>query len=127
MEILQYSPGQTVTIVLETFNSDGYRYDGYYTSDMPDGYSLIDGYYTLPVVDRILLPTLIPATGYPQKFAYIDSGIYYFQFTLPTGSAAIGSYIVDVKYVNPITSVWSSTIYQIVCAAPFGMYSVGTF
>lgn len=126
MEILQYSPGQTVTLVLEALNSDGYRADGYYTSIMPDGYGF-DGYYTLPVVDRILLPSLVPAAGYPQKMVYIDYGIYYFKFTLPTGSTAVGSYIVDVKYVSPITSQWVSVIYQIVCTSPYGQYSVGTF
>ena len=127
MEILQYSPGQTVTIVLEALNADGYRSDGYYTSITPDGYSVVDGYYTLPIVDRILLPSLVPATGYPQKMAYIDYGLYSFNFTLPTGSTAVGSYIVDVKYVNPVTSQWASVVYQIVCIAPYGQYSVGTF
>jgi hypothetical protein len=129
--VLQYSPGQTVTIILETlFDSgsiDGYRSDGYNVGfGPPDGYGA-DGYYSLPIVARIILPSLTNVSGYPQKMIRIDTGLYYFQFTLPTGASAVGSYIVDITYINPNTENFAQTFYQVICSAPFGMYSVTTF
>ncbi len=125
--ILNATPGTLVTIVLETLLADGYRSDGYYAAFGPaDGYG-DDGYYNLPVVERIFMPSLSLASGYPQKMAYIDTGLYYFQFTLPTGASAVGTYIVDVQYINPNIEMIAETFYQIICSAPFGMYSVSTF
>lgn len=130
--ILNAAPGSVVTIVLETLlfqsDSDGYRSDGYNANFGPaDGYSLVDGYYNLPVVERIFMPSLSLASGYPKKFVKIDTGLYYFQFTLPTGSSAVGTYIVDVEYINPNTEQIAETFYQVMVSAPFGNYSVTTF
>lgn len=127
--ILTAVPGQVVTIIFETLLSDGYRDDGYNASlfGPPDGYAN-DGYYNLPVIERIIFPSLSEADGYPQKMVRIDTGLYYFQFTLPTGASAVGSYIVDLQYINPAgPSNISETFYQVICSAPFGMYSIGTF
>lgn len=126
--ILNASPGQQVTIVLESLLSDGYRSDGYNASFGPaDGYDFVDGYYQLPIVERIFFPSLMQASGYPQKMARIDEGLYYFQFTLPTGASAVGTYIVDVQYINPSTSVISQIYYQVIVTAPQGQYSISTF
>lgn len=126
--ILNATPGTQVTIVLETLLTDGYRSDGYNATLGPaDGYDIIDGYYQLPVVERIFFPTLTQAAGYPKKMVRIDEGLYYFQFILPTGASAVGTYIVDVQYINPSTAAISETFYQVICTAPFGMYSIGTF
>jgi hypothetical protein len=38
----------------------------------------------------------------------------------------IGSYIVDVSYTDPATSVVFKELYQIVCTAATGSYSVST-
>jgi hypothetical protein len=123
--ILNAAPGQVVTIVFEQLlnsgPSDGYREDGYFAGDtFNDGYNVIDGYadgyadgfgadgyYDLPLVNRIIFPSLSEAVGYPKQMARLDTGLYYFQFTLPTGAAAVGTYIVDIKYVNPNTENWA--------------------
>ena len=122
-------PGNQVTVVFETLNADGYRADGYNAAifGAPDGYDTIDGYYNLPVIERIIFPSLALASGYPQKMARIDSGLYYFQFTLPTGSTAVGSYIVDMQYINPATNNVGETFTQVVVMAPFGQYTISTF
>lgn len=121
-------PGNQVTIVWESLLADGYRSDGYNAAFGPaDGYDDVDGYYNLPVVERILFPSLATASGYPQKFARIDNGLYYFQFTLPTGASAVGSYIVDFQYINPSTSNISETYAQVIVLAPYGQYSITTF
>ncbi len=135
--ILTATPGTIVTIVLETLLSDGYRSDGYFIGDGydmntgyhgsdADGYG-VDGYYNLPLVQRIFLPSMALAAGYPQQMARIDTGLYYFQFTLPTGASAVGTYIVDVEYVNPITENYAEIFYQVIVSAPYGQYSVSTF
>lgn len=109
-QILQYSPGQVVTIILETFNSDGYRQDS----------------ISLPIVNRVILPAFTLAASYPQSMIKLDTGLYYYKFTLPTGAVSIGSYIVDVVYADPITSIIKETAYQIVCTAPYGNFGTIT-
>lgn len=109
-QILNYSPGQVVTIILETFNSDGYRQNS----------------SSLPLISRIILPAFTLAANYPQSMIKLDTGLYYYQFTLLTGASSIGSYIVDVIYADPVTSIIKETAYQIVCNAPYGLFSITT-
>lgn len=106
-QILQFFPGQTVKIFLET----------------KDGYGTRTDAAELPVVTRVILPGLTIAADYPQDMILLDTGLYYFQFNLPTGSAAVGSYLVDVSYINPANGANNSEIYHIIVSAPFGNYS----
>ena len=105
--ILHYMPGMEVTIFLETKVVDGYR------TNSP----------TLPVVNRIIFPALTLASGYPSPMTKLDTGLYYAQFTLPTGAVSIGSYLVDIAYTNPTTNVINNQIYQVVVTAPFGNFA----
>lgn len=106
--ILNYTPGQNVTIFQEIKDGYGVRTD--------------DGY--VPVVTRVITPTFTLATGYPQNMTRLDTGLYYFQFTLPTGAAAVGSYLVDIAYLNPINSVIVSNTFQIVVSAAYGNFGI---
>jgi hypothetical protein len=110
-EILQYFPGMQATIFLETLDANGQRTD--------DGY----GSYTVPVVNRIILPGCTLAAGYPQPMTQLDVGLYTFQFILPIGAVSIGSYLVDVVYTNYVGYVNYQT-YQIIVTAPFGNFGV---
>lgn len=105
VNILNAAPGQECTIVLETF----------------DGYERADG-YALPEITRIIFPDLTESDGYPQDMTQIDTGLYMFTFTLPTGAAAVGSYLVDVDYYQPGTMNVTKVIYQVIVSAPFGRY-----
>lgn len=108
MHILNYSPGQTVSIFLE--NTDGYQH-------------VRQDSLTVPVVVRILKPDLTPMDGYAQFMDRIDTGLYTFQFVLPTGASAVGSYLVDVSYTDH-DGFHSSALYQIVVNAAFGNYGI---
>jgi len=110
---LYYFPGQKATIFLETLDSNLQRADGY----LP-----YDGYMT-PVITRVVFPDLSLAAGFPQSMVKLDTGLYYFQFTLPVGATAVGSYLVDVTYNGPGTSNFYTKIYQLIVNAPFGNYS----
>src|SRR5271170_4813457 len=103
-QILYYNPGQQVTIVLETLDINGARADG----------------YVAPVVERIILPGLTLACGYPQPMIRIDVGLYYFQFVLPSGAVSIGTYIVDIMYENPAINAITSMAYQVIVNAVTG-------
>jgi hypothetical protein len=103
---LYHNPGQSVTIVLETHNSDGYRADG----------------YLFPVVDRIILPNLNLADDYPQSMIQLDTGLYYYKFTLGTGATSFGTYIVDVTYTDPATDNTTTIAYQVVVTAVTGNF-----
>jgi len=105
-QTLSYFPGQLVTIFLEVKTIDGYRADS----------------LTVPMVTRIIFPGFTLASGYPSAMTNLDTGLYYAQFTIPTGATAVGSYLVDVAYTNPTTSIINYEIYQVVVTAPFGNF-----
>lgn len=107
MLILQYAPGQKVTMFLDSFDSQGMRADG----------------YDVPTVTRIIFPDLSLASDFPKVMSKLDTGLYYFQFTLPVFAEAVGSYVVDVTYWDPVTVLEKQTIYQIICTAPFGNFN----
>ncbi len=106
--VLNYTPGQQVTIFQEVKDGYGVRTD--------------DGY--VPVVTRVVFPGFTLATGYPQSMTRLDTGLYYFQFTLPLGAASVGSYLVDITYLNPINGFLNTNTYQVVVTAPFGNFGL---
>lgn len=107
-DILNYSPGQTVTFYQEV--KDGYN------QRTDDGY--------VPVVVRVIVPGFTLASGYPLAMTRIDVGLYYFQFVLPTGGTAVGTYFVDIVYIDPVTSLLVSDSRQILVTAPYGVYGL---
>ncbi len=112
-EILFHTPGQQVTIFLEILNGDGYRVDGY-----------VDGY--APMVDSIYLPSfeLMDDENFPYEMVKLSTGLYYHQFTLPTGALGVGSFLVETSYTSSDTMSVKNAFYQIVSTAPFGNYGL---
>ncbi len=132
LQTLFYSPGQTATIFVETLDSSGVRtdasVDGYLGESVEDE-DYIDGYidsYHNPMVVRLVFPDLTLADDYPVHMVKLDVGLYYYQFVLPTGAAAVGSYLVDVSYTHPTTLLVNTALYQIAVNAPYGNYGVST-
>lgn len=113
--VLSYQPGQTVAIVQQVFNLDGYR---------QDGYDLGDGNHGAPVIARLILPNLTLGSGYPVVMTKLDTGLYYHSFILPSGAIAVGTYLVDIYWYHPDTSTLQQDLVQINVTAPFGIYSV---
>lgn len=107
-QTLFHSPGQQVTILLQILDSNGQRADGYQT----------------PTVDRVLVPSLAEASGYPADMTKIDTGLYYHRFTLPNGASAVGTYIVDLSWPDPDTMIFKTDVVQVVATAAYGLYSV---
>ena len=107
MQIIQASPSQLVTILLDVL-------DGYGTRTAPD---------TIPIVSRIIFPNFSLASDYPQDMLQLDTGLYYFRFSLPSGAASVGSYIIDVSYT--LQEIDRNISYQVICSAPLGNYSAG--
>jgi len=115
MQTLSYFPGQIATIFLE----------------VTDGYSNVRIDSTvIPSVAQIIFPDLSIAPSYPQNMTRLGVGLYTFHFTLPSGAAAVGSYLIDVKYRNPQNAGGNSgddiasAAYQIIVTAPFGNFAV---
>lgn len=107
MQVLSYFPGQQARLFLETFGSDGYRADG----------------YLAPTVTHIYKPDFTLMDGYAHVMTKLSTGLYYYSFTLPTGAASIGNYLVDITYLDPITSMLHEIAYQIIVTAPYGNFS----
>lgn len=106
--ILQYTPGSQVSVVLQILNeTTGVREDG----------------YSLPVISQLVLPDLSVSVLYPLDMTRLDTGLYYHRFLLPTGSAALGTYIVDISYTNAAGDPKNDYV-QIVCSATAGQFSV---
>lgn len=114
--VLSHMPGQTVTIVQQVFNSDGYRADGYsFTGSGPFG---------APVIARVIFPNFTLAPAYPVAMTKLDTGLYSFSFVLPTGATSVGTYIVDGYWYHPSTHKLQQDVTQVVVTAPFGLYSI---
>lgn len=109
--VLSYSPGQTVTIIQQVLNLDGYR---------------ADGAQGAPVISRILLPGFTLATGYPVSMSQLDTGLYNYSFVLPTGAVAVGTYVVDLYWYSPDTGQLQQDFISVLVTAPFGLYSIST-
>jgi hypothetical protein len=110
-QTLNYAPGQQATIVFQTLNSLGQRADG----------------YQLPTITQIIFPTLQLAANYPAPMTRLDVGLFVSNFTLPVLATAVGTYIVDILYLNPDTSTPENDYVQINVQAPFGQYTASTF
>lgn len=109
--ILSCGPGQTVTIIQQTFNTDGYR---------------ADGYLGAPVIARVVNPDFSLAANYPVAMNKLDTGLYAFSFVLPTGAISVGLYLVDIYWYHPTTFILQQSLQQVNVSAPYGLYSVGT-
>lgn len=105
--ILQHAPGQLVTVMLQILDTNGEREDGYST----------------PMVERILLPDLTESPSYPLQMIRIDTGLYYHRFYLPSGSVAVGSYLVDLSFDNAAGDP-KQDIVQVICLASGGSFSI---
>jgi hypothetical protein len=108
---LNYTPGQTVTFYEEV--KDGYD------QRTDDGY--------IPVVTRIILPNFNLASNFPQTMTRVDVGLYYFQYLIPNGAAAVGTYFIDIVYMDPDSGLLVNDSRQIVVSAPFGNFGVSPF
>lgn len=104
-------PGQTVTIIQQVLNSDGYRADGYSPYGFGD-----------PVIARIIFPGFTLATGYPVPMTKLDVGLFAYTFNLPTGATAVGTYIVDIYWYHPTTLQLQQDVALVVVNAPYGLY-----
>lgn len=102
---LYYTPGQTVTFYQEVINSQQ---------------QLVDDGYT-PVVTRIIDPTLVSLSGFPQNMTRLDIGVYSFQFKAPS---TIGTYLVDIVYQDPDTSLLVNDFRQVIIYTPLGRFGL---
>lgn len=107
MITINASPGQPINIILVIRDSNGARLN------------LI----ALPQVSKILLPNLSTATNFPANMTNIDVGIYSYKFAVAAGATAVGTYLVYVTYIDPVSSISKEDIYQVIVTAPFGNYS----
>ena len=115
--VLELQPGQTVTVIQQILNLDGYRQDGYVVSG-------VSGPNGEPVIARVITPTFTLLTGYPATMTQLDIGLYAYQFVLPTGGSSVGMYTVDIYWYHPTTYQLQQQLVLVNVTAPFGIYSV---
>src|SRR5690606_28306060 len=101
------NPGQNVSLVIQTVDSDGARVDGY-----------------IPVVESVIFPDLSSATSYPQVMERIDVGLYIHLLAIPAGPTSLGTFIASMRWVHPSTNLTTYALTQIQVAMPFGNSNV---
>ena len=106
--ILAYSPGQVATISLI----------------VQDGYGVLANSLTTPVISYILFPNTSLATGFPANMTQVSTGVYQYKFMLPLGAAAVGNYIVNQTYTDPVSLHIKNALTEIQVNVPFGNFSV---
>lgn len=102
------NPGQTVTLPIQVLNSDGLRADG----------------YQAPTIDFVRFPSGSLAAGYPVEMDKLETGLYKRTITLPTGSTALGTFLVSASWPHPNSSIFQYEVFMIQVALPFGNSSV---
>jgi hypothetical protein len=125
--VLNYTPGQQATIYFQLVDANGVRTN--------------DGY--VPVVVQIITPHpcnephCAPHHDYrphhhprpcrtltfPINMTIIDTGLYYFQYNIPSGAASVGSYLIDIAYLAADGYI-NNEVYQLVVTAPFGNFGL---
>lgn len=105
--VVQYSPGQTVTITVSVFDSSGLLADG----------------YSLPSITKVIMPNITVAAGFPKVMTKISTGLYQSKFQLPSGGSAVGSYVVQIDYTDPVGNAMNEVV-EVLCTAPFANFSV---
>lgn len=95
--------GETVRVVIQSLDGYGNRADGY-----------------VPIVSQVLFPDLSSAVGYPVEMMRVDTGLYLHGLVLPPGADTLGTYIVSVFFLQPVTGqpIWET--FTIQASKPFG-------
>jgi len=101
------NPGQTVIVALQIIDLNGERIDGY-----------------VPQIDFVINPAGSQFTGYPENMARLSEGLYNSSIVIPSGLAAVGTYLVSVSWSHPNTGFTQSELFLINAALPFGTSSV---
>jgi hypothetical protein len=104
------NPGQKVTLAVQVLDGYGARTDGY-----------------IPSVNNIYFPNLSTAAGFPIVMTRIETGLYVYQLTIPAGAASVGTFLANVKFLDPSTGYTIWQLFQINVALPFGNSSVSPF
>jgi hypothetical protein len=118
METINATPGQKISLILIITDVNGVRID----SD--------DALLPVPILPQIT-QILIPAAGawsldittvLPVDMTRLGVGVYAYNYQVPPGGIAIGTYLIDAEYiVNTISKVQT---FQIIVNAPLGMFSM---
>jgi hypothetical protein len=108
MIVINTSPGNVVSIVIQTVDGYGSRLDG----------------YQAPTLDSILNPNSIDILGTTHTMSRLSTGLYKRSVTMPSSSSSIGTYIATVSWPHPTYFYIQYETYVIQVSMPFGNSSV---
>jgi hypothetical protein len=94
------------------------------TIQVLDGYGSRDDGYQRPEITSVLNPSLVASSGFPAFMTRISKGLYYTSITIPSGSTAVGTYIVSIRYPQPNTAIFQDDLVLINVHLPFGVAAV---
>ena len=101
------NPGKTVAITTQVLDTSGERVDGY-----------------IPQIDYVITPSGSMSSGFPANMTKVAIGLYSSNITIPSGSSAVGTYIVSISWTRPGTSQTQYEVHLINAFLPFGNSSV---
>lgn len=98
-KIIYAAPNQSINLIFTVLNSLQQRTNA----------------VSLPIVTNVYKPDITLLSGFPLEMTNIDVGLYLFNIILPMGQAAIGTYIINISWIDPDTLKQRQTHYQIIC------------
>lgn len=101
---LYAQPGQTINLIAEILDNEGYR---------------TDGYTSAPIVDSFLNSSFQEAMGFPSAMTRLSQGLWYKNITLNKGITSIGNYLANISWQN-IDGYVENLSYLICVNAAFG-------
>ncbi len=75
-------------------------------------------YSSPPAVMSVYFPDKSLAAGFPQNMTRLDTGLYVFDITIPSGSGYLGTFIVSTRHVETSAIQWNTFLINV--ARPFG-------
>jgi len=105
IQVINAQPGMKVNLFAETLDGYGERSDGYGSA---------------PIVESIYNPLFQSAVGTPAPMTKLETGLWYFSLTMPSGLAALGTYFCSIYYLNE-NGFKNYQNYLIQCSSPFGV------
>lgn len=109
MSVFIYAnPGQIVSLVLQTLDTEGQR------ADPPSA----------PQIDSLYTPDLAPITGYPQDMTKLSTGLWTYKLTITSNASSLGTHIASATWNHPTSNRPQYEIFQIHVVKQFGTFSV---
>ncbi len=76
--------------------------------------------YSAPMINKIIVPDLSEVPGFPASMIKISTGLYYYNFIIPIAQSSVGSFLVDIEYIDANSMITKNDFVQIIVTNSLG-------